>query len=126
MITQYFLSIIFKTFINGVLISLKQKKKTLYASYFHFILLVNGFVHKQIDTNSAIIPKIWENYFIYIYVPIQILQILCIVYMSICSCRLYILHGAIENIIHFLKSHNSQQFKSYYKTNRIQLFYKYQ
>lgn len=41
--------------------------------------------------------------------------------MSICSCRLYILHGAIENIIHFLKSHNSQQFKSYYKTNRIQL-----
>lgn len=126
MITQYFLSIIFKTFINGVLISLKQKKKPVHFT-FSFYFACKWFCSQTNRHKFSNHPKnMRELFHIYIYVPIQILQILCIVYMSICSCRLYILHGAIENIIHFLKSHNSQQFKSYYKTNRIQLFYKYQ
>lgn len=125
MITQYFLSIIFKTFINGVLISLKQKKKPVHFT-FSFYFACKWFCSKTNRHKIQQSSQKYERIISYIYVPIQILQILCIVYMSICSCRLYILHGAIENIINFLKSHNSQQFKSYYKTNRIQLFYKYQ
>lgn len=99
-----------------------NKQKKLYNSHFFFILLVNGFVNKQMDTKFS---NHSENIRELLHIPgTCIFRTYTDTPNLMHSLHVYTVAADYIYCITFKKNHNSQQFKPCYrnKTKRIQYF----